>query len=100
MSEKCKHPILDKKGSTWDRKVYRNCQLNAVTENGYCRAHDPENIAIACARESQREIIEDLREACRKEEAAVGLFMRLHRNQEFESIISGIKAEKEARRYA
>ena len=89
-NEKCKHYIKDKKASTWDKEVFRSCQVNAGA-SGYCARHDPANIADAEAAESQREIISLMREVMRKEEAAVGLFMRLRRPQEFIALLADLK---------
>jgi len=90
MTETCKHQIKDKKASTWSNEVFRNCQVKAGA-SGYCGRHDPGNIAEAEAAESQREIIAELREVKRKEEAVVGLFMRLRRPEEFAALLADLK---------
>lgn len=90
MTDRCKHQIKDKKASTWNHEVFRNCQVKAGA-SGYCARHDPANIADAEAAESQREIITELREAKRKEEAAVGLFMRLRRPDEFDALLAALR---------
>jgi collagenase-like PrtC family protease len=90
MTDTCKHQIKDKKASTWNNKVFRNCQVKAGA-SGYCARHDPENIAEAEAAESQREIIAEMREVKRKEEAVMGLFMRLRRPEEFAALLADLR---------
>jgi hypothetical protein len=82
--------MKDKKASTWDHEVFRNCQVKAGA-SGYCARHDPANIADAEAAESQREIIAELREVKRKEDAVVGLFMRLRRPEEFAALLTDLR---------
>lgn len=89
-NETCKQQIKDKKASSWNNDVFRNC-LGKPDASGYCTRHNPENIIDAEAAASQREIIRELRDACRKEEAAVGLFMRLRRPDEFVALLADLR---------
>lgn len=94
MKKLCKQMVKDQKASTWDKEVLRNCQMKA-NENGYCTRHDPDEIARQIASDSQREIIKVIRESNRKEESAVGLFMRLRRQDEFYKLLQELKEAEE-----
>lgn len=88
--EFCKYQIKDKEKSTWKETVYRNCKLEAK-KDGYCNMHHPASIAAAIEREALIEIVSEAREAEKREEAMVGAFMRLRKNDEFKAILAGIR---------
>lgn len=78
----CKHRVKDKKQSTWNNDVYRTCRRQEFAD-GFCSIHHPDTIERESLRRAQEELQEDVRALQRREEAAVGRFMRVNNSSEF-----------------
>ena len=79
MTESCLHTVRG-----------RQCQMKAV-KDGYCTRHHPETIEAKVADASQYDLVKGAREIEQREEALVGVFMRMRRREEFDSVLKEIK---------
>ena len=89
--------MLDKKNSTWNNKVYRNCKLDG-TINGYCPIHDPDRIERDAATESAKELIHEKAEILKMEDVIVGKTLRLLDPDKFKEILEKSKEAVEIAR--
>jgi len=87
----CKKQLIDKKKSTYNKKVYRNCKMKAVND-GYCNVHNPEIVRTAHEQSCMNDLMNDLRQIEQVEETAVGRYLRLTDARGFDRILKTLNA--------